>query len=96
MIVKLCQFKIKIRQEFFRFIHSILSERNDNKTYSSRISVPISRLQWERSGDTFTIWGSGSRVCLKPLEKPSIDEWSLKLKEWFIFIRVTKTLENVT
>ena len=58
----------------------IICKRNENKTYAARFSTPISKLHWDQNVDTFTIWGNGSRVCLKPIEKPGILEWTGKLK----------------
>ena len=59
----------------------LICKRNENKCYSARISTPISKLQWEAGLETFTIWGNGNRVCLKPVERPSAAEWKDKLNQ---------------
>lgn len=72
--------KARERHSFLFETALIICKRNDNKTYVARISTPISKLQWEQTADTFTIWGNGNRVCLRPIDKPTIGEWTSRLK----------------
>lgn len=58
----------------------IICKRNESKTYTARISTPISKLQWDHSADTFSIWGNGNRVCLKPIDRPILSEWTQSLR----------------
>ena len=58
----------------------IICKRNESKTYTARISTPISKLQWDHSADTFSIWGDGNRVCLKPIDRPILSEWTQSLR----------------
>ena len=35
----------------------ILCKKNENKEYIQRYTIPISKLNWEKGNDHFTVWG---------------------------------------
>jgi len=58
----------------------ILCKKNEAKEYISRTSIPISKLSFDRNSDSFSVWGSGSRVNLKPTDGSSTDDWIQRIR----------------
>ena len=58
----------------------ILCKKNEAKEYISRTSIPISKLSFDRNSDSFSVWGSGSRVNLKPTDGSTTDDWIQRIR----------------
>ena len=54
------------------------------------LQLTISKLSFDRNSDSFSVWGSGSRVNLKPTDGSSTDDWIQRIRYSFEKIRAPK------